>query len=92
MAIKNFLFSPIALSLLFLTLSACQTTASRRPQPRLTGVEVNAPTEHGTAPSVIEPPPTREEAKKVAVILGPGGAKAMAHVGVLRAFQQQRIP
>jgi len=28
----------------------------------------------------------------VAVILGPGGAKAFAHVGVLKAFQQQRVP
>jgi NTE family protein len=34
----------------------------------------------------------RTETKKVAVILGPGGAKALAHVGVLKAFQQQRIP
>src|SRR5690606_6316175 len=31
-------------------------------------------------------------AKKVAVILGPGGAKAFAHVGVLKALQQNRIP
>jgi NTE family protein len=38
------------------------------------------------------PQPQRYEAKKVAVILGPGGAKAFAHVGVLKAFQQQRIP
>ncbi|NJL25266.1 MAG: hypothetical protein HC902_08860 [Calothrix sp. SM1_5_4] len=36
--------------------------------------------------------PARQEPKRVAVILGPGGAKAFAHVGVLKAFQQQRIP
>lgn len=30
--------------------------------------------------------------KKVALILGPGGGKAFAHVGVLKALQQQRIP
>lgn len=36
--------------------------------------------------------PEKNEAKKVAVILGPGGAKAMAHIGVLKALQQQRIP
>lgn len=29
---------------------------------------------------------------RVAVILGPGGAKAFAHVGVLKALQQGRIP
>jgi len=28
----------------------------------------------------------------VAIILGPGGAKAFAHVGVLKVFQQQRVP
>jgi predicted acylesterase/phospholipase RssA len=45
-------------------------------------------------PSPVQtlPPPQREEAKRVAVILGPGGAKAYAHAGVLKAFQQQRIP
>ncbi|MGE4132700.1 MAG: patatin-like phospholipase family protein [Bdellovibrionales bacterium] len=38
------------------------------------------------------PPPAPETPKKVAVILGPGGAKTFAHVGVLKIFQQQRIP
>ncbi len=37
-------------------------------------------------------PPPAETARKVAVILGPGGAKSFAHVGVLKALQQQRIP
>jgi predicted acylesterase/phospholipase RssA len=59
----------------------------------MSGVEVNAPSSVPTqAPGEPPPTPSREEAKKVAVILGPGGAKALAHVGVLRAFQQQRIP
>lgn len=92
MATKNFLFSQVVFSVLLVSLSACQT-AGKRPQPRMTGVEVNTPS---SAPTQVpgEPPPTpsREEAKKVAVILGPGGAKALAHLGVLRAFQQQRIP
>ena len=30
--------------------------------------------------------------KKVAVVLGPGGAKAFAHVGVLKALTQNRVP
>ncbi len=38
------------------------------------------------------PPLPVETPKKVALILGPGGAKAFAHVGVLKALQQQRIP
>jgi predicted acylesterase/phospholipase RssA len=94
MAIKNFSYSRLALSFLACAaLSACQT-ANRKPQPRMSGVEVNVPPTAGApaeAPSQ-QPVPSREEPKKVAVILGPGGAKAMAHVGVLHAFQQQRIP
>lgn len=45
-------------------------------------------------PDKPEPPPPlpAEVPKKVALILGPGGAKAFAHVGVLKALQQQRIP
>lgn len=38
------------------------------------------------------PPPPQDVPKKVAVILGPGGGKTFAHVGVLKALQQQRIP
>ncbi len=37
-------------------------------------------------------PPPPQVARKVAVILGPGGSKSFAHVGVLKALQQQRIP
>jgi NTE family protein len=40
---------------------------------------------------VFRPPPPQEK-RRVAVILGPGGAKSFAHVGVLKALQQQRIP
>ena len=47
---------------------------------------------HGEPSKQSPPPPAHNEARKVAVILGPGGAKAFAHVGVLKAFQQQRIP
>lgn len=36
--------------------------------------------------------PPQDVPKKVAVILGPGGGKTFAHVGVLKAFQNQRIP
>lgn len=40
----------------------------------------------------MPPQPTPTQPKKVAVILGPGGGKSFAHVGVLKALQQQRIP
>ena len=37
-------------------------------------------------------PPPPQVARRVAVILGPGGAKSFAHVGVLKALQHQRVP
>lgn len=77
MAIKNFLSLRFTLSALLITaLAACQT-GPKRP---------GAPLEQQPLPI------TKEEPKKIAVILGPGGAKSMAHVGVLRALQEQRIP
>ncbi len=88
MAIKNFLFILTAVSFL----QACQSTSIRKVP--------------GARPEIGLPPPPSEvsrgdervlpqepaQIKKVAVILGPGGAKSFAHVGVLKAFQQQRIP
>lgn len=40
-----------------------------------------------------QPQPVPQDVpKKVAVILGPGGGKTFAHVGVLKALQQMRVP
>jgi predicted acylesterase/phospholipase RssA len=45
------------------------------------------------APVPQAPPASGSEVQKhVAVILGPGGAKALAEAGVLKAMQQQRLP
>ncbi|MBX3034076.1 MAG: alpha/beta hydrolase [Bdellovibrionaceae bacterium] len=40
--------------------------------------------------SMPTPPPTR--IPKVGLILGPGGARAYAHIGVLQEFQKEKIP
>jgi NTE family protein len=94
MAIKSSL-----LTLIFsgLFLIACQTAPSTK--PTTTGGKIGPvmrPEETvPVAPATetpLPPPPQKEEPKKVAVILGPGGAKAFAHVGVLHALQQQRVP
>lgn len=75
------------------TLQACRTgkvrTSPTGARPPI-GVPQHPPTIDDEPDPVmpVAPPPV----KKVAVILGPGGAKAFAHVGVLKAFQQQRIP
>ncbi len=89
MAIKNFSFTLSALSAL-LTLSACQSPARRSAPVRTTEHQVEQLPPG--APPEQPPPPAPQERKRIAVILGPGGAKALAHVGVLKAFQQQRIP
>ena len=98
MAIKSFLSSLIVANLLWL--SACSSTSSTgrtggtgtgsspsRQIPQDIDDEPDSP----TAP-VPAPIPQRQDPKKVAVILGPGGIKSFAHVGVLKALQQQRIP
>jgi predicted acylesterase/phospholipase RssA len=106
MAIKNFLSSLIVVSLFALT--ACKSPGPKRPvgvgqRPEAISsptspVQPQPQTPQGTRigglqqPEEPIPQPQRYEAKKVAVILGPGGAKAFAHVGVLKALQQQRIP
>jgi NTE family protein len=90
MATRNFSHTRLIASLSAAALLAgCQTAAKRTAGPIGGDVNVTAPT--GTPP-VQPPPPAPAEHKKVAVILGPGGAKALAHVGVLRALQQQRVP
>lgn len=88
----------VASLFLMCAVSACQTTRGKHTggvnggtAKTSTGTPVVVP----PAGAPIEPPPpppTPQEIKKVAVILGPGGAKALAHVGVLKAFQQQRLP
>lgn len=82
------MFSRVAVSAFLLaSMVACQSAPKpTSPAPRpLTP----APT---VAPSAPPPTPSPAEPRRVAVILGPGGAKALAHVGVLKSFQHQRIP
>jgi NTE family protein len=53
------------------------------------GVQIPSANAAATSPPSQTPNASN---RKVAVVLGPGGAKTFAHVGVLKAFQQQRIP
>ena len=102
MAIKSFLRSLFVVSLAA-QLSACRTApkapvANKAPgQGPLAPSPLPTPKPEGSwsEPPVETPPAavsTDNEPKRVAVILGPGGAKALAHVGVLKALQRERVP
>lgn len=66
------------------------------PAPQEIDDEPDAPIPQAHTPSASQEesfrPPPATAPRKVAVILGPGGAKSFAHVGVLKALQQQRVP
>ena len=76
-----------------MALTSCQHKAVHSDPP-----PISAPTVSETAaPPVAIRAQTpfvapRSSPKKVALVLGPGGAKAWAHVGVLKALQRERIP
>lgn len=93
----------IVLAITAFSLQACKTAPPARKKPLPVGARppISSPQDIDDEPDEVAKPGTEEEVprpierakpKKVAVILGPGGAKAFAHVGVLKAFQQQRIP
>lgn len=79
-----------------IALSACQSPpkpASPPPGKSVLTKDARPTFDAEPAPtSPATPAPARPEPKRVTVILGPGGAKAFAHVGVLKALQQQRVP
>ncbi len=86
------------LSILAIVLEGCRTALRRARR-----ADGRASTDSGVADPVGAPPiqtpqdeapsaPSANSARRVAVILGPGGGKSFAHVGVLKALQQQRVP
>jgi len=99
MGIKSFSFTLIVVFSLTSGLAGCKSAPKVSvpnpivipppPPPTVSNVPVDKPEE-----KPVQPPPAQvpSETKKVALILGPGGAKALAHVGVLKALQQQRVP
>ncbi len=65
----------IALTIIFLWLSACAG-------PKIARVE----------PPAVMPPPREIENVQVALVLGGGGAKGIAHLGVLEVLERHNIP
>lgn len=74
--------------LVFLFFVAACNTAPQRTQVETPLPVPNAPSA-GPAKGLPAAPP---EIPNVAVILGPGGAKGLAHAGVLKALHENRIP
>ena len=78
---KNFSF----LLILFLGLSCSQKPIIKKRESPLWSPKVE---EWQGEESVPEPP---KDLPKIGLVLGPGGAKTMAHIGVLRALIGQKV-
>jgi predicted acylesterase/phospholipase RssA len=72
---------------LLFVLTGCKTTPGKTSLPTSPS---NTPGS-GSGSGTRETPLTRE-VPNVAVVLGPGGAKALAHAGVIKALQENHIP
>lgn len=88
------LITRLSVACAFLILTSCKSLNSKfRSNPANSS---KPPATSGAGPIQVEeassPQPQRGPARKVAVVLGPGGAKTFAEVGVLKALQQQRVP
>lgn len=87
-------FFVAAILLFFLT--ACSTMERRTPPSRSTPPPVANKDDFPVVPEptkeITPPPPVSSVPKKVGLILGPGGAKALAHAGVLKELSRARLP
>lgn len=94
MVTKNILFSS-EIKFLFIfvaavALSGCGHQKSRPESPSTHSVGVDVPV--NGSEQLPPPPPPKGEVPKIGLILGPGGLKAFAHLGVLREFEKHKIP
>lgn len=71
--------------IILIWLTACQTT----PRKTLPTSPSNAP---GSGQTESRQTPYTREVPNVAVVLGPGGARALAYAGVIKALQENHIP
>lgn len=97
MVFRNSLSFALIISFLLLNLS-CQT-ARRRSEREMPGTQVQEQTDQEIIEQPIEelspsktPTFLGKEAPRIGLILGPGGMKSYAHIGVLQAFEKAGVP
>lgn len=100
MEIKNFFLSQIckySWPLLCVLVVSCtheqkKSTSPHKtsPPPTETPVGITSPTQQDEQPKAA--PQTSNKIPKIGLILGPGGIKTFAHLGVLREFEKNNIP
>ncbi len=84
-------FDRISIFILAFTITACSNLERRR-SPTPETPEPTFETSGEPTKPLAAPPLALNVPKKVGIILGPGGAKALAHAGVLKELQKNRIP
>ncbi|MFC1610216.1 patatin-like phospholipase family protein [Myxococcota bacterium] len=84
----------IASLLVALVLSGCGSTPQSTPAlPASVSPEPEKTADPPAEPSgQEEPAPPEKEPPRIALVLGGGGARGFAHVGVLRVLEQEKIP
>jgi NTE family protein len=84
MKIKLTFLISLAILLVSANSAQCQTV-NLNPPNTVNTIEVTSPNAVGNSSTVIKPP-------KVAIVLGGGGCKALAQIGVLEVFAKNNIP
>src|SRR2546428_12283140 len=72
-------------SLVIIALTACGSPLPPKAGPLAPGGPAAATTASTEPPKDVKPP-------RIALVLGGGGARGFAHVGVLRVLEQEKIP
>lgn len=72
--------------ILFLGLVSCQSTQTQNDTPQIESTTPSSQTP-SKVPVAVEP----TEPLKLGLILGPGGARALAHIGVLKQFHDKKV-
>lgn len=85
-------FDRLSVLFVMIFLTGCTALQRRQDQTQPQPAQDGGPFSVDEPKAPPAPPPTPVMPKKIGIILGPGGAKALAHAGVLKELQKARIP